>query len=89
VNNFEAIFFFGKDEQLQTALVTFYLIVPSCVSIWHLLSLAVQLKLFGKFGNFGILNLAKKVPCKDRGHVNSPGRVSVLSYVSLGKIREY
>jgi hypothetical protein len=53
----------------------------------HLLSLVVPFKLLGKFGNFRILRLAEKVPCRAWGLVNAPGRVRVLGYVRLGKIR--
>jgi hypothetical protein len=40
-----------------------YFILPYH-ALRHLLSLAVPFKLFGKFGNFWILHLAEKVPCK-------------------------
>ncbi len=53
----------------------------------HLLSLVVPFKLLGKFGNFWILHLAVKVPHRARDPVNAPGRVRVISYVRLGKVR--
>jgi hypothetical protein len=52
-----------------------------------LISLAVSFKLLEKFGKFGILHLAEKVPRRTRDPVNAPGMVMVLGYVMLGKVR--